>query len=80
MKRIILVLLVITTLSATAQESVLLRLNYNEGDNYLLTVDAKQNMGLQGGMNMNMTMGVIITEVGAKNIKTESKITSVVWI
>ena len=57
MKRIILVLLVITTLSATAQESVLLRLNYNEGDNYLLTVDAKQNMGLQGGMNMNMTMG-----------------------
>ena len=78
MKRIILVLLVITTLSATAQESVLLRLNYNEGDNYLLTVDAKQNMGLQGGMNMNMTMGVIITEVGAKNIKTESKITSVV--
>ncbi|MDC1379538.1 DUF6263 family protein [Algibacter sp.] len=78
MKRIILVLLVITSLSATAQESVLLRLNYNEGDNYLLTVDAKQNMGLQGGMNMNMTMGVIITEVGAKNIKTESKITSVV--
>lgn len=78
MKRIILVLLVITSLSITAQESVLLRLNYNEGDNYLLTVEAKQNMGLQGGMSMNMTMGVIITEVGAKNIKTESKITSVV--
>jgi len=78
MKRIILVLLVITSLSITAQESVLLRLNYNEGDNYLLTVEAKQNMGLQGGMSMNMTMGVIITEVGAKNIKTESKITSVI--
>ena len=56
MKKIILLALVITTFTATAQESVLLRLNYNKGDNYLTTVELKQSMGVQGEMNMNMEM------------------------
>ena len=34
-------------------------------------------MGAQGGMNMKMTMGMIVTEVAEENIKTESMITSV---
>ena len=78
MKRILIALLVITTLSATAQESVLLRLNYTKGDSYLVSVDSKQSTGMQGGMNMKMTMGMIVTEVAAENIKTESQITAVV--
>ena len=78
MKRILIALLVITTLSATAQESVLLRLNYAKGDSYLISVDSKQSTGMQGGMNMKMTMGMIVTEVAAENIKTESQITAVV--
>ncbi|APG59864.1 DUF6263 family protein [Christiangramia salexigens] len=78
MKRIILILLVITSLSTAAQESVLLRLNYTQGDNYVIDVESKQSMGMQGGMNMNMSMEMKITEVTAKRIKTESKITSVI--
>jgi hypothetical protein len=31
-----------------------------------------------GGMNMKMTMGMIVTEVAAENIKTASQITAVV--
>jgi hypothetical protein len=78
MKKVLIALLVITTLSATAQESVLLRLNYTKGDSYLVSVDSKQSTGMQGGMNMKMTMGMIVTEVAAENIKTESQITAVV--
>lgn len=76
MKRIIVLLLVISSLSATAQKSVLLRLDYDKGDNYVVNVEIKQDMGPQGGMNMNMTMGMSITEVGEEKTLTESKITS----
>ena len=77
MKKVLIALLVITTLSATAQESVLLRLNYTKGDSFLVTTESNQSMGTQGGMNMKMTMGMIVTEVTEENIKTESQITAV---
>ena len=78
MKRILIALLVITSLTASAQESVLLRLNYTQGDNYVMKMDMKQNMGLQAGVSMNTTMNTIITEVDEQNMKMESKITSIV--
>lgn len=77
MKRILIALLVITSIAVTAQESVLLRLNYTEGDSYLMTVESKQGMGAQGGVNMKMNMGMIVSEVSGDNVKTESKILSV---
>lgn len=77
MKKVLIALLVITTLSATAQESVLLRLNYTKGDSFLVTTESNQSMGTQGGMNMKMTMGMIVADV-EENIKTESQITSIV--
>lgn len=77
MKRILIALLVITSIAVSAQESVLLRLNYTEGDSYLMTVESKQGMGAQGGVNMKMNMGMIVSEVSGDNVKTESKILSV---
>jgi len=77
MKRILIALLVITSIAVSAQESVLLRLNYTKGDSYLMTVETKQGMGAQGGVNMKMNMGVIVSEVSGDNVKTESKILSV---
>ena len=77
MKRILIALLVITSIAVSAQESVLLRLNYTEGDSYLMTVESKQGMGAQGGVNMKMNMGMIVSEVYGDNVKTESKILSV---
>ena len=77
MKRILIALLVITSIAVSAQESVLLRLNYTKGDSYLMTVETKQGMGAQGGLNMKMNMGVIVSEVSGDNVKTESKILSV---
>ena len=78
MKKIILLALVITNFTATAQESVLLRLNYNKGDNYITNVELSQNMGGQGEMNMNMGMYSTVSNVDDKAIILESKIESIV--
>lgn len=78
MKKVLIALLVITSITTTAQESVLLRLNYTKGDSFLVTTESNQNMGSQGGMNMKMTMGMIVDDVVEENIKTESQITSIV--
>ena len=78
MKKIILLALVIATFTATAQESVLLRLNYNKVDNYLTTVEFKQSMGVQGEMNMNMEMNSNVSSADNQAIILESKIGSIV--
>ena len=78
MKKVLIALLVIISITTTAQESVLLRLNYTKGDSFLVTTESNQNMGSQGGMNMKMTMGMIVADVAEENIKTESQITSIV--
>ena len=78
MKKVLIALLVIISITTTAQESVLLRLNYTKGDSFLVTTESNQNMGSQGGMNMKMTMGMIVDDVVEENIKTESQITSIV--
>jgi hypothetical protein len=78
MKKALITLLVIISLTVSAQESVLLRLNYTKGDSFLVTTESNQSMGAQGGMNMKMTMGMIVADVEEDNIKTESQITSIV--
>ena len=78
MKKVLITLLVITSLTVSAQESVLLRLNYTKGDSFLVTTESNQSMGAQGGMNMKMTMGMIVADVEEEIIKTESQITSIV--
>ena len=78
MKKIILLAFAIATFTASAQESVLLRLNYNKGDNYLTTVELKQNMGVQGKMNMNMEMNSTVSSADDKVIMLELKIGSII--
>ena len=40
MKKVLIALLVITSLAVSAQESVLLRLNYTKGDSSLVTTES----------------------------------------
>ena len=56
MRKFILLALLTFSFTAGAQESVLLRLNYNQGDNYITSIELEQNMGEQGGMSMTMKM------------------------
>jgi hypothetical protein len=78
MKKIFIAFVVLTSISITAQESVLLRLNYAKGDSYLLSLESKQSLGVQGGTDMKMAMGMIVSEVSPEDIKLESQITSIV--
>ena len=77
MRKIVFLLLTTITLSVSAQKSVLLRHNYTQGDHYAIKVDTKQDLGPQGSMSMNMTMGMIVEEANNQNIKTESKVVSI---
>ena len=56
--------LLVFTLSVTAQESVLLRYNYKKGDKYQMTMVMKQNMGVLGGMNISMKSDVNVLSSG----------------
>lgn len=77
MKRILIACLVLASCAVSAQESALLRLNYTQGDKYLLAVEMEQGMGVQGSMNMTMKMEMSVAEVSKESIRTESKITAI---
>jgi hypothetical protein len=77
MKRLFLALFVLTALAVNAQKSVLLRANYTTGDKYVITMEQIQNMGLQGGINMNVTMSMEVGDVGKEEIKTKSQIKAI---
>lgn len=62
----------------SAQESVVLRVNHNKGDKYLIEIEQINSMGLAGGMNLKMTMDMLFTDIQKDSIVSESKITSVV--
>lgn len=65
---------VATTLSVSAQKSVLLRANYAKGDAFVVMQDVSQDMGAQGGLDMKMSMEMKVNEVVGDTINTESKI------
>ena len=77
MKRFLLALFVLTMVAANAQKSVLLRANYNKGDKYSMTIEQIQNMGLQGGVNMTMSMEMEFTDITKEKITSKSKIKAV---
>ena len=78
MNRILLVLFVLTNLVLSAQESVVLRLNFDAGDSYTTTVKLDQKMGAQGGMTMTMAMNSLVSNADSEAIALESKINSIV--
>lgn len=77
MKRIFVTLFVLVTVATSAQKSVLLRANYNQDNSYVITIEQQQNMGLQGGFNMSITMQMNVIDVSNTEIKTASKIETI---
>ena len=77
MRKFILLALLTISFTAATQESVLLRLNYNQGDNYITSIELEQNMGEQGGMSMTMKMNSNVNSVDDELIMLESKIKSI---
>lgn len=78
MKKLLVLLLLITTFNVAAQKSVLLRANYNTGDKYLVNVDQSQNMGAQGGLDMKIVMDMSILNKEQDTLTAQTKIKSIV--
>ncbi|CAM1353608.1 MULTISPECIES: DUF6263 family protein [Tenacibaculum] len=76
-KKIIALLLFVSTITL-AQEKVLLRLNYEKGDSYVMDMKMSQNMGTVMSMNMNIEMKQDIKSVSNSEYTSEMKITKVV--
>lgn len=79
MKNFFTLLLFVATTLTFAQESTLLRLNYNKGDKYVMLMDMRQDMGA-GKMTMSIEMpmkvidvtdGVYDSEMSFKRIKMD---------
>jgi len=77
MRKFFLLALLTISFTAATQESVLLRLNYNQGDNYITSIELEQNMGEQGGMSITMKMNSNVNSVDDELIMLESKIKSI---
>ena len=77
MKKLLFLFVFSTTFMVVAQESVLLRLNYEVGDVLLVEQNVSQNMGAQGGMDMKIEMDMTITGKVQEVFSTESKIKAV---
>jgi hypothetical protein len=76
MKKIVILLLVVCSLSCSSQDSVLLRLNYEKGSEYLVQMDMIQDMGAMGMlMNMKMDMSMKVADYQEEVFSTEMKIT-----
>ena len=78
MKKFLTLLLLTVVLVSNAQESTLLRLNYKKGDQYLMTMELSQGMGMNGDMNMEMVASVNITEVNGDIYTNEMKFTRMI--
>jgi len=78
MKKILPIILIVTSLSLSAQDSVLLRLNYTQGDSYLVDTEIKTDMGRLGCMNMKVSWKKDVSEVSAEGVKLESKVVSII--
>lgn len=76
MKKVLLLLLMMTSFAITAQE-VQLKLNYKKGDSYLMKMEMKQSLGLMGGMNMKAEMRSDVVEVTSDEITTKTQIKNV---
>ena len=77
MKKLLFLFVLVTTINATSQEYVLLRANYKKGDVLEVKMEQSQNMGAKGGVDMKMSMDMIVTSKDGDMLTTESKIKSI---
>ncbi len=79
MKKVFTLLFILTVTISIAQESAVLRLNYEKGDIYLMKMNMNQNMG-EGVMSMDMMMhmSVEVKDVNNDVFDTEVKFSKVV--
>jgi hypothetical protein len=74
MKKLLILLVMVFAINITAQESTLLRLNYKNGDSYIMDMKVSQDAGTVMSMIMNMKMKQDITSVTGDTYVSQMKI------
>lgn len=77
MKKLLILFVMAFAINVAAQESVLLRLNYEKGDIYVMSI--KQSITTpQMDLDMNMTASMTVTNVSGGKFSSQTKFTKVV--
>ena len=77
MKKLVVLFLVISATISSAQEPVLLRLNYEKGESYSVSMNMSQEMGTMMSMGMSIDMGMKIIDAKGENYESEMKFTKI---
>jgi len=75
MKKLITLFLLVSVNISLAQESVLLRLNYEKGATYNVSMKMNQEMGTMMSMGMIIDMDIKVTDVQEETYESEMKFT-----
>ena len=78
MKKFFTLLLLAVTLVSSAQETTLLRLNYTNGDRYIMTMNMNQEMNDSPLMKMNLDISIAIIAVNGDEYDSTMKFTKMV--
>ena len=78
MKRLLLAFIALISIATAAQDAVLLRVNYQQGDTYVIKINTNAIMGMENLTDTNITMETNVEAVEDGLFKTKSKLTSVV--
>jgi hypothetical protein len=73
MKKLLVLFLVVSSTITLSQESVLLRLKYNKGDDYTAKMIISQEMGTTMSMGMNIDLDMKVTDVVGDEYTSEMK-------
>ena len=77
MKKLVVLFLVISATISSAQDPVLLRLNYEKGASYSVSMNMSQEMGTMMSMGMSIDMGMKIIDAKGENYESEMKFTKI---
>ena len=77
MKKLVVLFLVISATISSAQDPVLLRLNYEKGVSYSVSMNMSQEMGTMMSMGMSIDMGMKIIDAKGENYESEMKFTKI---
>ena len=77
MKKLVVLFLVISATISSAQDPVLLRLNYEKGASYSVSMNMSQEMGTMMSMGMSIDMGMKIIDAKGEKYESEMKFTKI---
>ena len=77
MKKLLILFVMVISIQVSAQESVLLRLNYKTGETYMMDMKMSQDMGTMMSMDMTLKMNQKITAASGDTYESTMKVAQI---